>query len=66
MNIDETIAFTKTLIAKREEIDRQLAELFGGVAPAKKGRACKRCGEPGHDVRSCPQPEKPAEPSKSA
>jgi len=36
MTIDEQIARAKELIAKREEIDQQLAELFAGMPPAKK------------------------------
>jgi hypothetical protein len=64
MDIDARIALAKELIAKREEIDRQLADLFGGIAPAKRTRACKVCGEAGHDARSCPQAQKPAEAPK--
>jgi len=59
MSIDERIAFAKELIAKREDIDRQLALLFGGAMPEKKTRTCKLCGELGHDARSCPQAQKP-------
>ena len=64
MNIDERIALAKELIAKREDIDRQLADLFGGAVPAKKTRSCKLCGASDHDARSCPQAEKPADQSK--
>jgi hypothetical protein len=64
MDIDERITLAKELIAKREEIDHQLADLFGGVAPAKKTRTCKVCGEAGHDARSCPQAQKPADAPK--
>ena len=31
MDLDDRIAAAKELIAKREEIDRQLADLFGGA-----------------------------------
>jgi hypothetical protein len=64
MNIDERIALAKEMIAKREDIDRQLAELFGGAVPARKARSCKLCGASDHDARSCPQAEKPVDPSK--
>jgi hypothetical protein len=64
MDIDERITIAKDLIAKREEIDRQLADLFGGAVPTKKTRACKVCGEAGHDARSCPETQKPAEAPK--
>ncbi len=54
MTIDEQIIRAKELIAKREEIDQQLAELFAGMAPAKKGVRCKTCGELGHIAKTCP------------
>ena len=54
MDIDERITIAKELIAKREEIDAKLAELFGGATlPAKVERACKRCGQTGHNARNC-------------
>ena len=55
MELDRRIALAKELIAKREEVDRQLSELFTGTAPAKKAKVCKKCGED-HDTRSCPKP----------
>jgi hypothetical protein len=64
MAIDDQIALAKELIARREEIDRQLADLFGGASPGKKTRTCKLCGESDHDARSCPQANKPADTSK--
>ena len=64
MDIDTQIARAKELIAKREEIDIQLAVLFGGLASTRKARSCKLCGSPDHDARSCNQPEKPADSSK--
>lgn len=48
MNIDEQIGRAKELIAKREEIDKQLTELFAGTAPERKTIRCKACGELGH------------------
>jgi hypothetical protein len=38
MTIDEQITRAKELIAKREEIDRQLAELFAGAPAAPLSR----------------------------
>ena len=53
MDIDEKIALAKTLIAKREEIDAQLAELLGGTITRKSPR-CSICGEGGHRSTTCP------------
>jgi hypothetical protein len=58
MDIDERINQAKELIAKREEIDGQLAEVFSGTAPIPKQRTCSRCGNLGHSVRTCTAPEK--------
>ena len=55
MDIDERIALAKDLIARREDIDRQLADLFAGIAPLKKAKVCKKC-QGDHDTRSCPVP----------
>ena len=57
MDLDAQITPAKALIKRREEIDRQLAELFGGALPApseRKERKCKVCGEPGHRSAACP------------
>ena len=54
----------KDLIAKREDTDRRLAQVFGGATPLKKVRTCKLCGESDHDARSCRQASKPAETTK--
>ena len=53
MSIEDRIALVKDLIRKREEIDQQLAELFGGAAPKKQ--KCSICGSTEHTARSCPQ-----------
>jgi len=58
MEIDERIALAKSLIAKREEIDHELAALFGGQAPPKRQQKCRECGEVGHRADTCPQKEK--------
>ncbi len=55
MEIETRIARAKELIAKREEIDAQLAALFGGAAPAKKARRCKICDGEGHNAVTCPE-----------
>jgi hypothetical protein len=55
MDIDTQIARVKELIAKREEIDEQLAALFGGTSPAKKTRRCKICDGEGHNAVTCPK-----------
>jgi hypothetical protein len=62
-DLDDRITAAKDLIAQREEIDRQLAELFGGAVPAKVTRACSKCGKQGHSARTC-STEQPAEPPK--
>jgi Zinc knuckle len=54
MTIDDKIARAKDLIAKREEIDKELAALFGGKAPARKSIRCSACGEEGHTSKTCP------------
>jgi hypothetical protein len=54
MDIDERITIVKDLISKREEIDKQLADIFGGAPTvAKPERPCKKCGQTGHSTRSC-------------
>ena len=55
MDIDDQIALAKELIRKRQEIDEQLAALFSGATPAKKGRRCKICDGEGHNAMTCPQ-----------
>jgi hypothetical protein len=53
MEIDDRIAIAKALIARREEIDLQLAALFGGQMPQKRQQKCKSCGEAGHRADIC-------------
>src|SRR6267154_1431246 len=48
MDIDDRIARTKDLIQKREEIDAELAGLFGLTVKIKKSLRCSKCGEEGH------------------
>ena len=58
MELDERISLAKTLIAKREEIDLQLASLFSGQSPQRRQQKCGQCGESGHRADTCPQKEK--------
>ena len=60
MEIDGKIARVKELIAKREELDAELAELLGGAVRERRAPRCSTCGEPGHRASTCTS--KPAEP----
>ena len=53
MKIDERIDTIKSLIAKREELDRQINAFFGGAPASKKPTRCSRCGQEGHNAKSC-------------
>jgi hypothetical protein len=57
MDIDERIARAKDLIQKREEIDTELAGLFGIAVKAKKTLRCSKCGAEGHNAKTCPSPQ---------
>jgi len=59
MNIDTQIARVKELIAKREEIDAELASMLGIEPKARKSQRCSICNGEGHTARTCPQ--KPSE-----
>lgn len=52
MDID--IDRAKALIAKREEIDAELAGVFSGKAATRKVVTCSHCREEGHTARNCP------------
>jgi hypothetical protein len=54
MDIDDRIARAKDLIGKREEIDTELAALFGIAVKTKKTLRCSKCGEEGHNAKTCP------------
>jgi len=53
-DIDAKITRIKKLIAKREELDAELHELFGGAVHEKRSSKYSRCGEPGHRASTCP------------
>jgi hypothetical protein len=57
MNIDDKIAHAKNLIEKREEIDAELSALFGISSKLKKSIRCSRCGEEGHNAKTCASPQ---------
>jgi hypothetical protein len=58
MDIDSKIAHIKELIQKREDIDSELATIFGITLKPKKTLRCSRCGEEGHNAKTCPtQPQ---------
>jgi Zinc knuckle len=59
MDIETQIARVKGLIARREEIDAELAGILGIAPKARKSMRCSTCNEEGHTARTCPQ--KPVE-----
>ena len=52
MDID--IDRVKDLIAKREEIDLELAAIFGGKQASRRTLKCSVCNAEGHTARTCP------------
>lgn len=52
MDID--IDRIKDLIAKREEIDSELAAIFGGKQVTRRTLKCSVCNSEGHTARTCP------------
>ena len=55
MDIDTTRI--RDLLAKRDQIDVELAAMFGGSQ--KKPIKCGQCGEEGHTARTCPKRGEP-------
>jgi hypothetical protein len=53
MDMDERISRVKDLIQKREEVDAELAGLFGISVKTKKTLRCSKCGEEGHNTKTC-------------
>jgi hypothetical protein len=60
MTIDDRISRVKDLIQKREEIDAELAGMFGLVVRVKKTLRCSKCGDEGHNAKTCHVPEQHA------
>lgn len=55
MELDDTIARVKQLIADRENIDTELATIFAGtVPPRRRPTVCGVCAKEGHTARTCP------------
>ena len=53
MEIDTQIARVKDLIARREEIDAELATMLGVIPKARKTMRCSTCNGDGHTARTC-------------
>ena len=60
MDIETKITRVKELIQKREDIDAELATFFGLIPRTKKIVRCSRCGEEGHNSKTCPSQQEPA------
>ena len=60
MELENTIARVKELIAKKEDIEAELQTIFAGTAPPRrKPSVCGVCQKEGHTARTCP--DKPQE-----
>ena len=46
----------RELLDKRDEIDKELQEIFGTQPKERKPTTCSKCGQSGHTARTCPQP----------
>jgi hypothetical protein len=46
--------FPLTATRWSEEIDTELAALFGITVKAKKTLRCSKCGDEGHNAKTCP------------
>jgi hypothetical protein len=53
MTIEDRINIAKELIKKREDIDRQLAELFSGGNLSTRKLTCSIRGSDTHNARTC-------------
>jgi Zinc knuckle len=58
MTLEDAIRRAKELIARREELDRELNELFS-MNTVKRILRCSKCGIEGHTARTCTSPESP-------
>jgi hypothetical protein len=56
MDFDDRITRVKDLIQRREEIDAELAGLFNITIKSKKTLRCSKCGEEGHNAKTCSSP----------
>lgn len=61
MDFDSKIAHVKELIQKREDIDGELAAIFGISLKTKRLLRCSRCGEEGNNAKTCPQQQSQSE-----
>ena len=50
LTFDEALQLIPPEVTRRQEVSR---ESLDGVRPAPRQRRCKRCGESGHNVRTC-------------
>jgi hypothetical protein len=48
------------MLAEKPDARGEIIEESPTATPAKKRRACKSCGQPGHNARSCPSAAAPA------
>ena len=60
--LDAKIARVKALIAQREELDAELAQLLAGTLE-RKPKKCARCGGQGHTARTCTEAEAGSSPT---
>ena len=51
--MEAKLARLKDLIARREEIDAELGQLFGIEKKERKPQACSKCGSTEHTARNC-------------
>jgi len=63
--LDAKIARVKALIAQREEIDAELAQLLAGTLE-RKPKKCSKCGGDGHTARNCTEGETRPSPTSTA
>lgn len=54
MDIRQKLARATELQGQIDTLSQELASLFGeGEAPEKAQRKCGKCGQPGHQARTC-------------
>jgi hypothetical protein len=52
--MDLDVERVRDLLAKREDIDAELASIFGGKPAARRTLKCSVCSSEGHTARTCP------------